>query len=36
MANRDYGMTSVEIKIFGAIGIVYVAALALHGLYGIE
>jgi hypothetical protein len=35
MANRDYGMTSVEIKIFGAIGIVYVVALALYGLYGI-
>ena len=36
MADRDYGMASIEVKIFGASSIVYVVTLAAHGLYGIE
>lgn len=36
MADRDYGMASVEIKIPGASGIVYVVAHATHGLYRIK
>jgi hypothetical protein len=34
--NRDYGMASIEVEVFCAIGIIYVVALATHGLYGIE
>ena len=36
MADRDYGMASIEVKIFGASNIVYVVTLAAHGLYGIK
>jgi len=32
----DDGMAAIEVQILGALGIVNVAALAAHGLYGIE
>jgi hypothetical protein len=35
MADRDDGMATIQVEVFGASGIVYVVALATHGLYRI-